>query len=124
MTTKRLTATVELLFIAPAALFMGSLLMRNLLPLDDARNGPHRIVMWYAGRLWTLWLLLIGLPLTVVLVGCATLASSWTGDRALREAVAHVRAALAPHVATLLIAASTLFAGGVLVIVALHAVAN
>jgi hypothetical protein len=73
-TTKRLLATTELLLISPAVLFMTALFMRKMGPLQyEPAHTADQIAMWYAGRQWTLWALLIVLPLVVLVTGCATL---------------------------------------------------
>ena len=47
--------------------------MRQLSPLQyEPAYTAQRIVMWYAGRMWTLWMLLITLPLAVLVTGCLT----------------------------------------------------
>ena len=118
--TKRAIAATELLLLFPAALFMAAVFLRNLLPLDDPSNIAQHFVMWYSVRPWTLWALLIGLPLAVLLTGCATLLRSWSADGALRQAFAAARV----HLAMLLVAGATLTAAGILIIVALHMLAN
>lgn len=116
ITVNRAIAATELLLILPAALFMASLVVRTLHPLEDepARTA-ERIVMWYAEREWTLWILLIALPLAVLVTGCATL---------IRSDAMQTLAAIRAHPTTLLIAVTTLTAGGFLVIVVLHMLAN
>ena len=65
------------LLMFPAILFMGALAVRQLSPLQhEPARTAHRIVMWYAGRVWTLWALLITLPLTVLVIGCIMLQRS------------------------------------------------
>jgi hypothetical protein len=118
--TRRTIATTELLLIFPAALFMAAVFLRNLLPLDDPSNTAQHLVMWYSVRPWTLWALLIGLPFVVLVTGRATLLRSWNADGTLRRAFVAVRG----HLAILLVAGATLTAGGVLIIVALHMLAN
>jgi hypothetical protein len=115
-------ATTELLLIFPAALFMTALFVRNLQPPQyEPAHAAQQIVAWYAVRPHTgLWGLLIGLPLTVLVTGCATLIRKWSDDVALREAARQTAAVLGAHLATLLIGVATLIAGGVLAIVALH----
>jgi hypothetical protein len=119
---KYAVATTELLLIFPAALFMTALFVRNLQPPQyEPAHAAQQIVAWYAVRPHTgLWGLLIGLPLTVLVTGCATLIRKWSDDVALREAARQTAAVLGAHLATLLIAVATLMAGGVLAIVALH----
>ncbi len=115
-TVKRALATTELLLILPATLFMTALVVRTLQPLqNEPARTAQRIVVWYAERRWTLWILLIALPLTVLVTGCATL---------IRGNARQTLAAIRAHPATLFIAAATLIAGVFLVIVVLHMLAN
>jgi hypothetical protein len=115
-TGKRAIATTELLLILPAALFMTALLVRTLQPLqNEPARTAEQIVQWYAGRQWTLWILLIALPLVVLVTGCATLLKS-----NVRQTLAAIRA----HPTTPFVAAATLTAGIFLVIVVLHMLAN
>jgi len=121
----RIIAVMELVLIFPAALFMTALALRNLqLPQYEPAHGAQQLVMWYGGRMWTLWVLLFGLPFTVLVSGCAALLHSWKRDIVLplkgRQSLAKVRAPLA----TLFIAATTLIAGVILGIVVLHVLAN
>jgi hypothetical protein len=119
----RIIATMELALIFPAALFMTALVVRNLSPLqyEPALTAQH-LVMWYAGRMWTLWVLLLALPFTVLVTGCATLRYNWNRDplHTARQLLAVIRADLA----TLFVAGTTLAAGGILAIVVLHMLAN
>jgi hypothetical protein len=119
---KRAIATTELLLILPAGLFMTALLVRMLQPLQrEPARTAEQIVKWYAERQWTLWILLIALPLVVLVTGCATLLKS-----NVRQTLAAVRAQPLgkDHRATLFVAAATLASGGFLVIVVLHMLAN
>jgi hypothetical protein len=124
-TVNRAIATTELLLIFPAALFMTAVFMRNLqmLQYEPARTA-QRVVMWYAGRQWTLWVLLIAMPLGVLVTGGATLLRGWRGDVELSPDVRRTLAAYRAQPAALFVAAATLTAGGVLVIVVLHMLAN
>lgn len=119
---KYLLAATELLLIFPAVLFMTALFVRNLQPEQyEPAHTAHQIVAWYAARLHMgLWLLLIALPLTVLVSGCATLLRQWSQDVELRQAVRQSHAAVRAHLSSLLIAGATLAAAGVLAIVALH----
>jgi len=115
----RLIAAMELALIAPAAIFMTALFVRNLNPLEA--EPAQRLVMWYAGRMWTLWVLLLALPFTVLVVGCATLRHAWKCDlESARQSLAVIRT----HSATLVVLATTLAAAGILAIVVLHMLAN
>ena len=90
--TERLVAASQLLFICPAILFMGSLVVRNLSTLqNEPAHTAQQIVMWYAGRMWTLWVLLIALPLGVLVTGCIMFARSRSKDVRLPQAAAGAR---------------------------------
>jgi hypothetical protein len=119
---KRVVAATELLLIFPAALFMAALFVRNLQPLQyEPARTAQRIVAWYSVRPHVgLWVLLIAFPFAVFTSGCAALLRSWNHDAQLRQAAWQTLAAVRAHLATLVVAATTLAAGGVLAIVALH----
>jgi hypothetical protein len=122
----RAIAVIELVLIFPAVLFMTALVLRNLLPLQyEPARSAQQLVMWYAGRMWTLWFLLLGLPLIVLVSGCAELLRSYNRDIVLpltsqKSLAMMVRA----HLSSLFIAATTLMAGVILAIVVLHMLAN
>jgi len=99
---------------------MTALIARNL--EFELAESAQRIVAWYAARIWTLWVLLLALPLTVVFVGCATLFGSGNFDApsSARQSLAAIR----DQPAALLVAATTLAAAVILVIVLLHMLAN
>ena len=69
-------------------------------------------------------MLLIALPFAVLVTSCATLLRSWNGDVELPHDTRQTLAAIRAHGTTLFVAAATLTAGGVLVIVVLHMLAN
>ena len=105
---------------------MTALFVRNLQTQQyEPAHTTQRIVMWYAVRPRVgLWVLLMALPLSVLVTGCITLLRSWNHDAELRQAAAQTLAALRGHLATLFVAAATLTAGGVLAIVAVHALTD
>lgn len=119
---RRAIATAELLLISPAVLFMTSLFVRNVTPQEiEPAHTAQQIVQWYAARpRLGLWVLLIALPGAVFLTGCAAVLRSWSDDAELRQAGRQVFAALRAHLATVLVAAATVTAAGVLAIVAVH----
>jgi hypothetical protein len=120
-TIQRAIAAAELLLIAPAALFMTALVVRVLQPQQfEPAYSAQGIVQWYAVRPWTLWVLLIVLPSVVLAVGCATLVRGWRQDADLRGTAWQTLAAIRAHLATLVLAAATLAAAGILAIVAAH----
>jgi hypothetical protein len=121
--TKRILATTEFLLVLPAMLFMTALLVRNLEPAQyEPARSAIRLVEWYGARPWSLGIFVIALPLTVFLVGCATLLRSWLTDAKLRQAALEAFAAARAHLATLAIAGATVVAAGVLAIVAIHVI--
>ena len=125
MNAKRALAAAQLLLMFPAILFMGALVVRQLSPLQhEPAHTAHRIVMWYAGRMWTLWALLITLPLAVLVTGCVTLLRSWSNVPELPYWAQQGLAAIYADRPMLCIAMMTLTAGVVLAIVAIHMAAN
>jgi hypothetical protein len=109
MKSNGLVASLQLLLILPAAFFMFALFARSAFsPATQAET----VVLWYSARMWTLWLLLLALPLVAFVSGAVMLVRS--------EALAVVRA----HFGTLCLAAMEVAAGGILTIVVLHMAAN
>lgn len=126
MKTLRLLApAAQLLLIAPAVLFMGALVVRNLsLPQNEPAYTAQRVVMWYAGRMWTLWVLLIALPLGVLVTGCSMFAGNWNGDAGPLQGARQSLAVIRANGAMMVVALLTVTAGVILTIVALHMLAN
>ncbi len=121
----RLIAATELVLLFPAALFMTALVLRNLQPQQyGLAHSAQQLVMWYAGRMWTLWVLLLGLPLIVLVTGGATVLHSWNRDIVLPHTARQSLAVIRAHLATLFVATITLAAAGILAIVILHMLAN
>jgi len=120
----RIIAVLQLALIFPAALFMTALVARNLEPLlYEPAHSARQLVMWYAGRMWTLWVLLFGLPFTVLVSGCATL-HRWNRDTERLDGAQQSPSLSPPRWPTLFISVTTAAAGGILVIVVLHVLAN
>jgi hypothetical protein len=123
--TEHLVAALQLLLICPAVLFMGSLVVRNLSALqNEPAHTAQQIVIWYAGRMWTLWALLIALPFGVLVTGCIMFARSWSNDLRVPKAAQQMLAAIHASRAMLIISAMTMTAGAILTIVVLHMLAN
>lgn len=121
----RVIAVMELVLIFPAVLFMTALVLRNLQPLQyEPARSAQQLVLWYAGRMWTLWFLLLGLPLIVLVSGCAVLLRSYNRDIVLPLTSPKSLAMVRAHLSSLFIAATTLMAGVILAIVVLHILAN
>ena len=124
MNAKRAVAAAQLLLMFPAILFMGALVARQVSPLQhEPAHTAGRIIMWYAARMWTLWALLVTLPLAVLLAGCVTLLRSWSNVPELHRTRQGLAAMYADR-PMLCVAMMTLTAGVVLAIVAMHMAAN
>ncbi len=121
-TINRTAAAAELLLIFPAVLFMTSLFAREIQPMQfEPAHTAKRIVDWYAAQPHIgLWLLLIAMPLTALITGCALLPRAWQSNPELRQAARQAFAMVQAHIATLLVATATVTAFGILAIVALH----
>ncbi|HUK29583.1 MAG TPA: hypothetical protein VLV89_00615 [Candidatus Acidoferrum sp.] len=121
----RLIAALGLTLIFPAALFMAALVVRNFnsLPFNSAEFA-QRIVMSYAGKVWTLWVLLIAMPFAAFITGTAALLGDWGGDVELRNAARQSFSVIRAHPARLIVAITTVMAAGILAIVAVHLLAN
>jgi hypothetical protein len=105
-TTKRAIATVEILLVFPAALFMTALFVRNIQPepFEPAETG-RRLVQWFSAKpLLGLDIFLIALPLAALVLGGATVLRSWRSDAELRRAALATLREVRSHLATLLIA--------------------
>ena|ERR1700727_591393 len=115
----RTLALLQLLLLFPAALFMASLVVRNIGPVSqEPAHTAQQIVLWYARRLWTLQVLLFALP-------CAVLLGGWFALRTrYRDAVQlGVPASLAQnHLRwpVRLVSVTTVASAGILAIVGFH----
>ena len=125
-TINRTIAATELLLVFPATLFMTALFVRNLQPEQyEPAHTARRLVDWFSARPHLgLDVFLIALPFAAFFIGCATVLRSWRSDAKLRQAAFETLAAVRAHLATLLISAATLMAGGILAIVALHMITD
>ncbi|MFP5277977.1 MAG: hypothetical protein ACLGPM_12740 [Acidobacteriota bacterium] len=127
MKTMRSTlATLEVLLIFPAALFMTALFVRNVQPQQfEPAHTAQRIVAWYAARTHLgLWLFLMAFPFAVLTMGGIALVQSWRTDSELRRAALEGAAAIRRHFPVLMIALATAASAVILGIVALHAIAG
>lgn len=121
----RITAAACLVLVLPAALFMTALALRSLQPQQhEPARAAQQLVMWYAARMWTLWALLLGLPLIAFVVGCVELLRGWRPGPVLPLASRKPLASIRARLASLFIGATTMLAGVILAIVILHMLAN
>src|SRR3954452_10693688 len=102
---KHYVALMEVFLILPAALFMASLVVREL-PASGLGVAAQRTVMWYAERQWTVWLLLVALPVAVPVVGCVTLLQGWDAEP-MQTGLQKALAAITTDGTTIFIAALT-----------------
>jgi hypothetical protein len=111
---------VQLILILPATLFLSSVVVRDI---PVFYSGAQWVVMLYVGKVWTLWLLLLLLPLLVVVTGCLTLLRVWKEH----HDVATPQLCSPPVVhrpATRRVAAMTVLSAGILATVVLHMLAS
>jgi len=94
-------------------------------PQYGLAHAAHRIVAWYAVRVWTLGLLLLLLPFGALVAGCAALLRDWPEKTETRTgaAPAPLNAKPAP-LAMLIVGWATVTSAGILGIVVLHMLAN
>lgn len=119
-------ASLEVVLIVPAALFMTALVVRSLQPQQyEPAHTAQRIVDWYAARTHLgLWVFLIALPLAVLVTGCVTLVRGFRADAALRSAAQACAEAVRRYFPVLVVAAATAASAVILSIVALHMLAD
>ena len=119
----RIIAFLQLALILPAALFMASLVLRNVAPLRyEPAHTAQQIVMWYAGRLWTLWVLLFTLPCIVLVSGCVALRTR-NRDTEHDSAPGSI-ASTRPQWLVSFLYATTVASAGILAIVVFHALTH
>lgn len=112
-------AFLQLVLIFPAALFMASLVVRNLGWLQyEPAHTAQQIVMWYAGRLWTLRVLLFALPCMVLFSGCVVLRTRNrdTEQHGTQRSLASSR----QHWPVRFVSVTTVASAGILAIVGFH----
>ncbi len=108
--TKRNLLIAQCALLSPALLFLTAVAIQMTHPMRPAQE----IVLAYAGKMWTLWVLLIALPLAVLVSGGALL---------LRYPRLAANGAISRWTKPLL-RTTTGTAAAILMIVALHMAAN
>ena len=122
---KRPLVGAHLLLISPAVIFLVAVIVQGLQPLQkEPEHTAQNIVMWYAGRMWTLWILLLALPLSVLISGCISLLRDSSGSAQVASLRQKVLAALRPAGARISVAITTVTAAVIVGIVILHMLAN
>ena len=117
---RRIIAATQLVLIFPAAIFLTAVVARHLQLLQF----PQEIVTWYSVRYWTLWVLLIGLPFAALFNGCIVLLLNSNDGTDEGQIAEQPFAAIHTQLPMRIIAAATLAAGLILVVVVLHMLAN
>ncbi len=117
-------ALVQVLLILPAVLFLTAVVIQDLPVQNEPAHTAHRIVMWYATRQWTLWGLLIALPMAVLVIGSMTLACNRSYHMHLPQAAHRTLPAIQARGPMVFVAVTTLTAGVILAIVLMHMLAN
>jgi hypothetical protein len=82
-TIRSFVPVAQVLLLAPAILFMTSLLIRDAAGGNSSlAHMANQVVMWYSGRLWTLRILLISLPSLAVILGGLVMIAAWEKRKA------------------------------------------
>ena len=116
-TIKPTFAIAELLLVIPAALFMIALFLREVQPL--AQTGL--LVDWFSHHLVLgLYVFLVAMPFAAFVGGSTVLLLGWRKDSEFQRATLEMLATARAHAAPLVIAITTLIAGSILLIVAVH----
>ena len=122
-TQTRLVAAAQLVLIMPAAVFLTAVLVgMGDPPQYELAHVARRIVASYAGKGWTLWVLLLLLPFAGLVTGSASLLRDW--NRHIEAPEIPALAMLPAPLATLLVGWATLTSAAILAVVALHMAAN
>jgi hypothetical protein len=123
---KRSIATLELLLVFPATLFMTSLFVRQIQPQQyEPAHTAQFIVEWFSARpAIGLHICLIALPLAALAIGGMTLLRAWRSDAALRQGTLEMLAFVRAHLALWLVTVAALVAACILAIVAVHVITD
>ncbi len=96
---------------------MVALFLRAVQPI----MGTGHLIVWFSQHtLVGLDIFLVAMPLAALVVGSTVVLRSWRSDAALRGNALQICARVRANVAWVLIAMSTLMAGAILAIVAVH----
>ena len=116
-------AGLQLVLILPAALFMTALVARDFgVPQSEPVRAAQLIVAFYSQHMWTLWVLLLGLPFVALIVGCVTMFGRREVE--LPSTVGRSLTSINLQPVTLLVIATTLTSAAILTTVVLQMLAN
>src|SRR5262249_56837211 len=94
-------------------------------PQFGLATAAHRIVAWYSRRIWTLGLLLLLLPFSALVAGCAALLRDWQANTEIRPVAGQAPLTTKPApLATLIVGWATVTPPGILHLPVLHMLAN
>jgi O-antigen/teichoic acid export membrane protein len=119
---KRTLAVAHLALISPAVLFLTAVLVQRL--QNEPGLTAQHIVMWYAERMWTLWILLLALPISVLISGFISLLRDSSDRTQVASILQKAFAGLHPAGARTSVAVTTVTAAVIVGIVILHMLAN
>ena len=120
--TNDVVASVALVLIAPAVLFVLALFLRQWQPFDsEPARTAERVVRWYAAHSqFSLWVLLLLLPLCAFILGSSALLRTWGDNPKLQDFTWRALAAIPEHLPAFLIAAATFVSASVLAMMTRH----
>lgn len=121
---KRTLAAAHLLLISPAVLFLVAVIVQRLPIRQQPALTAQHIVTWYAQRMWTLWILLLALPLSVLISGCISLLRDSSGSTEIASLPQKGLAALHAARPRTSVFVTTVTAAVIVGIVILHMLAN
>jgi hypothetical protein len=123
---KRSIATLELLLIFPATLFMSSLFVRQIQPQQyQPAHTAQAIVEWFSARpAIGLHICLIALPLSALVIGAVTVLRAWQTDPPLRQGTLEMLTFLRTHLPVLLVTIVAFAAACILATVAVHVITD
>jgi hypothetical protein len=112
-------AFLQLVLIFPAVFFMVSLVVRTLGRRQfEPAHTAQQIVLWYAGRMWSLRVLLFALPCIVLFSGCVALRTRNRDTE--QHSTQRSFASSNPHWSVRLVSVMTVASAGILAIVGFH----
>jgi hypothetical protein len=107
--------------LSPLALFLAAIAAHRLPLLAEA---CARIIGWFVTRFWSLWVLLLAVPLLALLLGVTALLAARDPRDALSPGTGRSSAAVGGTVSLGAVAATTGVGAALLAVIVLHMLAN
>ena len=123
--TNDVVAVWTLALVAPGVLFVMALLLRQVPPPESqpARTAEE-IVRWYAAHpQFSLWVLLLFLPISAFILGSVALLRTWGDNPQLQAFTWRALAAIPAHWPAVSVGGLTLLSAGMLVMITSHLMA-